>query len=221
MIYKDTTQPLEKRVTDLLERMTLDEKVAQLCCILPNMLIGKKSPDPKLLDEFMHDGLGRMTQFCMFFWDSPIEIARFANYIQKWVMENTRLGIPVLFQNEVLNGFLAIGATNFPTPINMASAWHPELVEEAATIIRKEMRAVGVRKGLAPVVDLAQDPRWGRVYETYGEDAYLNATNGTAFAHGLQTDKLDQGVVSCAKHFLGYSISQGGQIGRASCRERV
>jgi beta-glucosidase len=67
MIYKDTTQPLEKRVTDLLERMTLDEKVAQLCCILPNMLIGKKSPDPKLLDEFMHDGLGRMTQFCMFF----------------------------------------------------------------------------------------------------------------------------------------------------------
>jgi beta-glucosidase len=210
MIYKDSAQSIENRVKDLLECMTLEEKVAQLCCILPNMLIGKKTPDPKLLNQHMHNGLGRITQFSMFFWNSPVEIAKFANAIQKWVAENTRLGIPLLFQNEVLNGFLAVGATNFPTPINMASAWRPDLVGEAATIIREEMRAVGVRKGLAPVVDLSQDPRWGRVYETYGEDPYLNAVNGTAFAHGLQTDNLQNGVISCAKHFLGYSISQGG-----------
>lgn len=210
MIYKDAAQPIPNRVKDLLEQMTLEEKVAQLCCVLPNMLIGKNGPDPKLLKQHMPNGLGRMTQFAMFFWKSPQEITQFANAIQAWVTENTRLGIPLLFQNEVLNGFLAIGATNFPTPINMASAWRPDLVGEAAAIIREEMRAVGVRKGLAPVVDLAQDPRWGRVYETYGEDPYLNAVNGTAFAHGLQSDDLQKGVVSCAKHFLGYSISQAG-----------
>ncbi len=210
MNYKDETQPISNRVINLLGQMTLEEKVAQLCCVLPNMLIGKNGPDSKLMKQHMPNGLGRMTQFAMFFWKSPTEIAQFANAIQTWVIENTRLGIPLLFQNEVLNGFLAIGAANFPTPINMASAWRPDLVGEAASIIREEMRAVGVRKGLAPVVDLAQDPRWGRVYETYGEDPYLNALNGTAFAKGLQTDDLQEGVISCAKHFLGYSISQGG-----------
>ena len=210
MNYKDETQPTSNRVNNLLEQMTLEEKAAQLYCILPNMLIDKKIPDTKLMEQHIANGLGRMTQFSMLFWNSPVEIAQFANTIQKWVTENTRLGIPVLFQNEILNGFLAIGATNFPTPINMASTWRPDLVGEAAAIIREEVRAVGVRKGLAPVVDLAQDPRWGRVYETYGEDPYLNAVNGTAFAHRLQTDNLQRGVISCAKHFLGYSISQGG-----------
>ncbi len=210
MIYKDAVQPITNRVNDLLEQMTLEEKIAQLCCVLPNMLIGSKIPDPKLMKQHLSNGLGRMTQFAMFFWKSPREIAEFANAIQKWVTDNTRLGIPLLFQNEVLNGFLAINAANFPTPINMASAWRPDLVGEAAAIIREEMRAVGVRKGLAPVVDLSQDPRWGRVYETYGEDPYLNAVNGTAFAKGLQTDDLQKGVISCAKHFLGYSISQAG-----------
>lgn len=210
MNYKDSGLPIKKRVDDLLGQMTLDEKVAQLCCILPNMLVGKKIPDPEFLEQHLRHGLGRMTQFSMLFWESPVEIAHFANAIQKWVADNTRLGIPLLFQNEALNGFLAIGATNFPTPINMASAWRPDLVEEAAGVIREEMRAVGVRKGLAPVVDLSQDPRWGRVYETYGEDPYLNAVNGSAFTRGLQTDDLQNGVVSCAKHFLAYSVSQAG-----------
>ena len=210
MNYHDPALPIHKRVENLVGQMTLDEKVAQLSCILPNMLAGKKIPDPKLMEQHLQHGLGRMTQFSMLFWESPVEIAHFANAIQKWVAENTRLSIPLLFQNEALNGFLAIGATNFPTPINMASAWRPDLVQEAAQIIRDEMRVVGVRKGLAPVVDLSQDPRWGRVYETYGEDPYVNAVNGSAFTRGLQTDDLQNGVVSCAKHFLGYSISQAG-----------
>lgn len=151
-----------------------------------------------------------MAQFSMIFVDRPEQIAEFANRIQKFALENTRLGIPLMFQNEALNGFTAVGATNFPTPIALASTWEPELVEQAAQVIREQMRATDVHIALAPVIDLAQDPRWGRGHETFGEDPYLSSAFGAAFTHGLQGDDLRTGVISCAKHFLGYSISQGG-----------
>ncbi|MBI5305278.1 MAG: glycoside hydrolase family 3 C-terminal domain-containing protein [Chloroflexi bacterium] len=210
MSYKDATLPIEQRVDDLLAQMTLEEKVAQLCCVMPRMLIGEQVPDPALMIKHMANGLGRMAQFSMIFVDNPEQIAEFANRIQKFVLENTRLGIPLMFQNEALNGFVAVGATNFPTPIALASTWEPELVEQAAQVIREQMRATGVHIALAPVIDLAQDPRWGRGHETFGEDPYLSSAFGAAFTHGLQSDDLRTGVISCAKHFLGYSISQGG-----------
>ena len=210
MIYKDPDRPIAERVEDLLARMTLEEKVAQLSCIMPHMLIGAEIPDPRLMKKFMAHGLGRMTQFATMFLRSPREIAAFANRVQQFVRENTRLGIPLLFQNEALNGFTAVKATNFPTPIALASTWEPELVEEAAEVIREQMRASGVHQALAPVIDLAQDPRWGRGHETYGEDPYLSSAFGAAFVRGLQGDDLKTGIISCAKHFLGYSIPQGG-----------
>ncbi len=210
MTYKDATLPIEQRVDDLLAQMTLEEKVAQLCCVMPRMLIGDQIPDPGLMKKYMANGLGRMAQFSMVFVDNPEQIAEFANHIQKFVIENTRLGIPLMFQNEALNGFTAVGATNFPTPIALASTWEPELVEQAAQVIRDQMRATGVHIALAPVIDLAQDPRWGRGHEAFGEDPYLSSAFGAAFVRGLQGADLRTGVVSCAKHFLGYSISQGG-----------
>jgi len=210
MTYQDPNSPIDERVDDLLSQMTLEEKVAQLSCIMPHMLIGAEIPDPKLMQKYMANGLGRMTQFATIFLNSPREIAAFANRIQEFVLENTRLGIPVLFQNEALNGFTAVKATNFPTPIALASTWEPELVEHAAEVIREQMRASGVHQALAPVIDLAQDPRWGRVHETYGEDPYLSSAFGAAFVRGLQGDDLKNGIIACAKHFLGYSIPQAG-----------
>jgi len=210
MKYTNPNQPVEDRVEDLLHRMTLEEKVAQLCCVMPHMLIGAEIPDPKLMQKYMGNGLGRMTQFATMFVNDPREIAVFANKIQRFVLENTRLGIPVLLQNEALNGFTAVQAMNFPTPIGLASTWEPALVRRAAEVIRQEMRSVGVHQALAPVVDLAQDPRWGRIHETYGEDPYLSSAFAAAFVKGLQGDDWQSGVISCAKHFLGYSIPQGG-----------
>ena len=120
-IYQNPNQPIAVRVEDLLAQMTLEEKVAQLSCIMPHMLIGEEIPDPNLMRRFMKHGLGRMTQFASMFINDPREIARFANRIQQFVLEETRLGIPLLFQNEALNGFTAVKATNFPTPIALAS----------------------------------------------------------------------------------------------------
>ena len=209
-IYRDPSQPIAARVEDLLAQMTLEEKAAQLSCIMPHMLIGEEIPDPNLMRRFMRHGLGRMTQFASIFINEPQEIARFANRIQQFALEETRLGIPLLFQNEALNGFTAVKATNFPTPIALASTWEPEQVEQAAIIIRRQMRASGVHQALAPVIDLAQDPRWGRGHETFGEDPYLSSAFGAAFVRGLQGDDATQGIISCAKHFLGYSIPMGG-----------
>ena len=210
MSYRDAKLPVEQRVDDLLSQMTLQEKVAQLCCIMPHVLIGARIPDPERMEKFMAHGLGRMTQFSMMFINGPEQIAGFANQVQKYALENTRLGIPVLIQNEALNGFTAVGATNFPTPIGLASTWDPELVEQAAVVIRAQMRAAGVHQALAPVIDLAQDPRWGRGHETYGEDPYLSSAFAAAFVRGLQGSDLKTGILACAKHFLGYSIPQAG-----------
>ena len=116
----------------------------------------------------------------------------------------------MLFQNEAISGLSAIEATIFPSPINMAASWHPELIEQAAGIVREQMRALGLHKALAPVLDIAQDPRWGRLNETYGEDPYLCASIGAAYIRGLQTGDLSNGVAACAKHFLGYSATKGG-----------
>jgi beta-glucosidase len=217
MSYKNPNLPIDQRVDNLLAQMTLEEKVAQLCSILPHLLMGAQLPDSEKMRIFLKNGLGRMTQFTMLFINQPEQIAEFANAIQKFALENTRLGIPVLFQNEALNGYLAVKAANFPTSIALASTWEPELVEAAAKVIRQQMRATGTHQALTPVIDLAQDPRWGRVHETFGEDTYLTSAFAEAFVRGLQGSDWKEGVISCAKHFLGYSISQGG-LNMASIR---
>ncbi len=211
-IYKNPGEPLEKRVSDLLGRMTLEEKVAQLSACLPQMLLKGGEVSEELLMRYAGEGLGRIPQFPMPFHKDAYQIGKAYNAVQKYAVEKTRLGIPVMAQVECLNGVVAVDATAFPSPIALASSWEPEAVRTMGHVIGRQMRAmVNGANALAPVVDLARDARWGRVYETFGESSYMNAQFGMAMVRGLQHDgDLTRGVQSCAKHFLGYSTTQGG-----------
>ena len=224
--YKDPNKSIEERVDDLLSRMSIPEKVSQLCCIWPLALVGKQIPDDDLMQKYMHNGLGRMTQFAnMLYHSHPSEVAEFANKIQEFNIKNTRLGIPVLFQNEAINGFICVKATSFPATINMATTWEPELIENAGQIIKNEMYALGIRQALAPQLDITQEPRWGRVAETFGEDPYLTSIMGVSFVNGIQGEDLKNGVLATGKHFVGYGNTQGGlnlaaiRIGEIELRE--
>jgi beta-glucosidase len=133
------------------------------------------------------------------------------NGIQRVAIERTRLGIPVIVHEESTGGFCHRNATVFPQGIGLAATWDPALIKQVAEVIRAQMMAVGARHGLAPVLDVARDPRWGRVEETYGEDPVLTGTMGSAYIHGLQGDDLRRGVAATGKHFLGYAKSEGGR----------
>src|SRR5436309_14742700 len=137
------------------------------------------------------------------------------NAIQHMAVERTRLGIPVIVHEESTGGFCHRDATVFPQGIGLAATWNPALVKQVAEVIRAQMVAVGARHALAPVLDIARDPRWGRVEETYGEDPVLTWSIGTAYTQGLQSDDLRHGVAATAKHFLAYSMSEGGRNWRA------
>ncbi len=147
------------------------------------------------------------------------------NAIQQVAVERTRLGIPVIVHEESTGGFCHRDATVFPQGIGLAATWDPDLVKQVAEVIRTQMMAVGARQALAPVLDIARDPRWGRVEETYGEDPVLTGTIGSAYVQGLQSDDLRNGVAATAKHFLGYAMSEGGrnwapvQLGPRELRE--
>src|SRR5919202_3972111 len=147
------------------------------------------------------------------------------NAIQRVAIERTRLGIPIFVHEESVGGFCHRDATVFPQAIGLAAAWDTALKEQVAGVIREQMLAVGARLGLAPVLDVARDPRWGRVEETYGEDPVLAGTIGTAYVRGLQTGDLRHGVAATGKHFLAYAMSEGGrnwnpvQIGPRELRE--
>jgi beta-glucosidase len=221
--YKDATLPVERRVADLLSRMTLEEKVAQTVA-----LWGGKS---RLTDEsgnftpekaatVLRDGIGQITRPS----DGrerknrkrdPRETVEFVNAIQKWVIEHTRLGIPVMFHEEALHGLAALHGTNFPVPIGLASSWDEDLVERVFTVAAREARARGAQQVLAPVLDLARDPRWGRTEETYGEDPYLAARIGLAAIRGYQgrgegPALAPERVFATAKHYAGHGHHEGG-----------
>ena len=208
-LYKDASQPVEKRVEDLLSRMTLEEKAAQLCGDLPAgfMKDGKVSLD--VLREKFPDGHGRFTQYSMVGIVDPAQIAEISNTLQRYFVEETRLGIPVALQSENLCGYPGAGGTLFPAQINVGCTWEPALAEQMAAIIGQESRAVGINSAMSPVIDVSRDPRWGRTYETYGEDPYLISQMGVHYIRGMQGDKQN-GPACIAKHFLGYAESQGG-----------
>ncbi len=208
-IYKDSTQPVAKRVEDLLSRMTLEEKAAQLCGDLPASFIvdGKVSLD-SLKKNFPY-GHGRFTQYSLTGLVDPVQIAEISNALQHYFVEETRLGIPVALQSENLCGYPGAGGTLFPAQINLGCTWKPELAEEMAAVIGQESRAVGINSAMSPVIDVSRDPRWGRTYETYGEDPYLISQMGIGYIRGMQGDKKN-GPACIAKHFLGYADSQGG-----------
>ncbi|WP_326975503.1 glycoside hydrolase family 3 N-terminal domain-containing protein [Caproicibacter sp. BJN0012] len=205
-IYKDSLQPVEKRVEDLLSRMTLEEKAAQLCGDLPGSFIANGVVDRARLREKFPDGLGRFTQYSLVGLIDPAMIARATNDIQHFFMEETRLGIPVALQSENLCGYPAKGGTIFPAMLNVASTWMPDLAEKMSAVIGKESHAVGINSAMSPVVDVSRDPRWGRTYETFGEDPYLISQMGIHYVRGMQ----NTGVSCIAKHFLGYAETQAG-----------
>lgn len=209
IIYKDASRPINTRVEDLLSRMTLEEKAAQLCGNLPGAIVVDGKVDKKKLKEMFPNGHGRFTQFSMIGLTSPEMIAEVSNEIQRYFVEETRLGIPVALQSENLCGYPAAGGTLFPSMMNMASTWEPELAQEMAAVIGQESRSVGINSSMSPVIDVSRDPRWGRTYETFGEDPYLVTQMGVNYIQGMQGDK-EHGTACIAKHFLGYAETQGG-----------
>src|SRR5207244_12188394 len=190
--------------------MTLDEKLAQLSCLWSTAFVSTGSFDPNTVAEKMPHGIGQVRRIGASTGLHPRESAALMNAIQQVAIERTRLGIPVVVHEESTGGFCARDATVFPQAIGLASTWDPSLVEEVARVIRLQMLAVGARHSLAPVLDVARDPRWGRVEETYGEDPVLAGALGVAYVRGLQSDDLRDGVVATGKHFLAYALPEGG-----------
>lgn len=205
--YRNPRLPVEKRVADLLGRMTLEEKAAQLYCSNWEGEAGAFDLEsaPGLFDA------GTISRPS--FKSGPRETAVFTNAVQKRLIEGTRLGIPALFHEELLHGLMGKGATSFPQAIALASTWDPALVERVFAAAAAETRSRGSNYALTPVLDLARDPRWGRTEETYGEDPYLVSRIGVAAIKGLQgpgpmIDKRH--VLATAKHFAVHGQPEGG-----------
>ncbi|MEQ8993228.1 MAG: glycoside hydrolase family 3 N-terminal domain-containing protein [Pseudomonadales bacterium] len=208
--YRDPERDLDARIKDLLGRMTLREKVCQLGGAWSSALVGENGFDPERAAPLLADGIGQITRIGAASGLTPDASARLANAVQRYLVAETRLGIPAIVHEEALAGYCARGATQYPQAIGLAATWWPEGVRTMAEAIRGELMAVGARQALAPVLDIARDPRWGRLEETYGEDAYLAGRMGVAFVRGLQTGDLRGGVLATAKHFVGYGLPEGG-----------
>ncbi len=209
-VYTQPTQPIEARVADLLSRMTLDEKLAQIGCFWSRDLMVNGAFDPAEAAAKIPHGIGQITRIGGATALLPQESATVLNAFQRYLVEQTRLGIPAIIHEESCGGYLARGATCFPQAIGQAATWDPALVEQMADVIRQQLLAVGARQALAPVLDVIRDPRWGRSEETYGEDPYLIGQIGSAYVRGLQTANLADGVAATGKHFAGYGASEGG-----------
>jgi beta-glucosidase len=209
--YKNAKLPVEQRIADLLSRMTLREKIAQLDMFSGKDVYGFKGHEATEYNEEItakmigETGIGSIHDLY------PVT-ADIANNIQKYAMEKTRLGIPVLFIEEGLHGYSGKGSTSFPIPLELSTAWDSSLVRQVGRAIATETRAHGVHMILGPVLCLPHDPRWGRTEETYGEDPYLDAANGVAMVKGLQGHKLsdNNAVVAEPKHFAVHGIPEAG-----------
>jgi beta-glucosidase len=193
----------------LLARMTLDEKLAQLGCVWSSALVRDDTFSIDAANDWLSNGIGEITRIGATTGLRPRDRAAFANAIQRYLLEHTRLRIPAIVHEESTAGLCARDATQFPQAIGLASTWDPELVERMGVVIRQQMRATGARHTLAPVLDVARDARWGRVEETYGESPYLVSRLGVAYVRGVQ-GALADGVAATGKHFLGYGMSEGG-----------
>ncbi len=238
-IYKDSTMPVEARVEDLLSRMTLAEKVAQMRSVWESkadVFDSKLELDPAKMARIYPDGIGQFARPSDASGPKSPRVVpgrdvrgtiRLVNALQHYAVENTRLGIPILFHEEGLHGYAALGATSFPQAIALASSWDPDLVRAVNTVTAREIRARGVSEALSPVVDVARDPRWGRIEETFGEDPYLVGELGVAAVEGLQgvgmTRDLGPGkVFATLKHLTGHGQPESGtNIGPAPYSERT
>lgn len=226
-LYKDAGRAVEDRVDDLLDRMTLDEKVAQVGCVWLDSLVRQDRLDQGAAAALLRHGIGEIARIGSSTGLGPDATASLTNDLQRMVVEGTRLGIPLIVHEESTGGYCARGATVFPQGLGLAASWDPGLVEEVASAIRRQLLAVGARHTLAPVLDVARDPRWGRVEETYGENPVLCGALGVAYVRGMQTEDLRGGVAATGKHFLAYAMSEGGrnhgpaQVGPREMREAL
>lgn len=208
--YQDRMDSIEQRTQILISQMTLDEKLAQIGSYWMWDLQTNGQLDDAVLKTKLKDGIGQITRVAGASTLDPIGAARAANHLQKFLMESTRLGIPAIIHEECCAGAMMLGGTLFPQMLGVASTFQPELAEALTTVIRKQLLAIGARQGLAPVLDVGRDQRWGRIEETFGEDPTLVSHFGMAYIKGLQSDNLAQGVMATGKHFIGHSLSQGG-----------
>jgi beta-glucosidase len=218
--YRNSQLPIEQRVADLLSRMTLEEKAAQMLCVWQRkaaLLLDEQGNFSleKARANFGHgNGLGQVGRPS----DAgggknARQMAELTNAIQKFFIEESRLGIPVIFHEECLHGHAAMDATSFPQPIGLGATFDPDLVERIFTITAWEARSRGTHQALTPVVDVARDPRWGRVEETYGEDPYLVAQLGVAAVKGFQGDATfrdKKHVIATLKHFAAHGQPESG-----------
>ena len=221
-IFEDPTQPIEKRIADLLSQMTVEEKTCQMATLYGYGRVAKDSlPTPNWKNEIWKDGIANIDEHLNGVgrgWrTAPHLIYPFSNHaeaintVQRWFVEETRLGIPVDFSNEAIHGLNHTKATPLPAPIAIGSTWNRALVYEAGAIAGKEGKALGYTNLYAPILDIARDPRWGRTLECYSEDPFLTAELGIQMVNGIQ----DQGVASTLKHYAVYSVPKGGRDGYA------
>jgi beta-glucosidase len=234
--YRNASLPPARRAADLLKRMTLEEKAAQMLCIWQEKALTLVNEKGEFDQEkakknlrgpyALHRGLGQVGRPS----DAgggrtARQMAELTNAIQKFFLDNSRLGIPVTFHEECLHGHAAPEGTSFPQPIALAGTWNPELVERLFTMTALEARSRGAHHALTPVIDVAREPRWGRVEETYGEDPYLVSRMGIAAVKGFQGDatfKDKTRVLATLKHFVGHGQPESGMnCAPANVSERV
>ena len=230
-IYKDPSRSAEERTADLLSRMTVEEKIGQTLCPLGWPMYEKTDTGVGVSDEFrkfigeQHGGMLWAT-FRADPWTrktletglDPTLSAKAYNALQRYAIENSRLGIPIILAEEAPHGHMAIGTTVFPTSIGLASTWDTGVMEEVGRVIATELRAQGGHIGYGPVIDLAREPRWSRVEETYGEDVHLTSQMAAGMMRGTAPlhNGYDKGIVSTLKHFIAYGIPEGGHNGNPS-----
>ena len=229
--YQDASLHPSVRAQDLLSRMTLEEKVGQLVCLMGWDSYMRNGKQVTVSDKFRHeiDSLHAGMYWAVFRADpwtqktldnglNPALAAEAANAMQRYAIEHSRLGIPIFLAEEAPHGHMAIGTTVFPTGLGMAATWNPQLMEQAGTVISKEIRLQGGHISYGPVLDLAREPRWSRVEETLGEDPYLSGEMGAAMVRGLGGGDLSlpYSTIATLKHFIAYGVSEGGQNGARS-----
>jgi beta-glucosidase len=221
-IFEDPSQPIEKRVADLLSQMTLDEKTCQLANLYGyGRVLKDELPTPEWKQRIWRDGIANIDEDLASCNYHPKSITKYSypysrhaeaiNTIQKWFIEDTRLGIPVDFTNEGIHGLENEKATALPAPIVMGCTWDRSMILKAGHIVGRETKALGYTNVYTPILDLSRDPRWGRVVETYGEDPFLIAELGKQMVLGVQSE----GVASTLKHYCAYSVPKGGRDGSA------
>ena len=223
-VYEDSTRSIEERVENLLGQMTIEEKTCQMVTLYGYRRVLKDSlPTEQWKSALWKDGIANIDEMLNGVSKRNLRYSphltldfkkhvEAKNAIQRWFVEQTRLGIPAEFTNEGIHGFCHSRATALPAPIAIGSTWNRDMVHRAGEIVGMEGRALGYRNIYAPILDVPRDPRWGRVVECYGESPYLIAELGIAMANGIQS----QGVASTLKHFAVYSIPKGGRDG--NCR---